>query len=42
MPPIAGVANGAMSMDDIPFDKMSLHSMNKVLRPKVDGSKLLD
>lgn len=42
MPPIAGVANGAMSMDDIPFDKMSLQSMNKVLRPKVDGSKILD
>lgn len=29
-------------MDDMPFDKMNLDSMNKVLSPKVDGSKLLD
>lgn len=29
-------------MDDMPFDKMSLDSLNKVLSPKVDGSKLLD
>ncbi|KAJ5504966.1 hypothetical protein N7463_007840 [Penicillium fimorum] len=42
MPEIGGVANGALIVDDMRFDEMTLHSMNRVLRPKVEGSKLLD
>jgi hybrid polyketide synthase/nonribosomal peptide synthetase ACE1 len=42
MPQIGGIANGALIVDDMRFDEMTLHSMNRVLRPKVEGSKLLD
>ncbi|KXX77494.1 Nonribosomal peptide synthetase 14 [Madurella mycetomatis] len=42
LPPIAGVANGAMVLKDILFEKMDLDALNNVLRPKVEGSKLLD
>ncbi|EFR01671.1 lovastatin nonaketide synthase [Nannizzia gypsea CBS 118893] len=42
MPPIAGVANGAMVLKDSLFDKMSYEDFNQALRPKVIGSKLLD
>jgi hybrid polyketide synthase / nonribosomal peptide synthetase ACE1 len=42
MPPIAGVANAAMVLEDTTIMEMSLEVMNKVLRPKVDGSKYLD
>lgn len=42
MPPIAGVVNGAMVLSDGIFADMSLESLQKVLRPKVQGSKNLD
>nr|ALQ32785.1 putative polyketide synthase [Fusarium babinda] len=42
MPKIAGVSNGALIVADSPFNEMTLDGMNKVLRPKVDGSILLD
>ncbi|KAJ4007634.1 hypothetical protein NW752_010300 [Fusarium irregulare] len=42
MPPIAGVSNGALIVADSPFTEMTLDGMNKVLKPKVDGSMLLD
>ncbi|PLN79470.1 hypothetical protein BDW42DRAFT_127060 [Aspergillus taichungensis] len=42
MPPIGGVANGALILDDRPFEEMTLDSMTRVLKPKVEGSKLLD
>ncbi|KAK4201201.1 Nonribosomal peptide synthetase 14 [Triangularia verruculosa] len=42
LPPIGGVANGAMVLQDILFQKMDLEALTKVLRPKVEGSKLLD
>lgn len=41
-PPIAGVANGAMVLADGLFNDMSFESMQKVLKPKVDGTKNLD
>ena len=41
-PPIAGVANGAMVLDDQIFANMSTDAMRKVLGPKIDGSKNLD
>ncbi|KAF2175886.1 polyketide synthase PksB [Zopfia rhizophila CBS 207.26] len=42
MPPIAGVANGAMILQDALFDNMSYEAFTKVLSPKVLGSQLLD
>ena len=42
LPPIAGVANGAMILIDRTFQNMDLSTMTDVLRPKVDGSKYLD
>ncbi|KAF4992227.1 hypothetical protein FDECE_13779 [Fusarium decemcellulare] len=42
MPPIAGISNGALIVADSPFTEMTLDGMNKVLKPKVDGSILLD
>ena len=42
MPPVAGVANAAMVLQDTTLMDMSLEIMNKVLKPKVDGSRYLD
>lgn len=41
-PPIAGVAHGAMVLDDISFFEMSLEKIQKVLGPKVLGAVYLD
>ncbi|PQE13487.1 hypothetical protein CJF32_00005378 [Rutstroemia sp. NJR-2017a WRK4] len=42
LPPIAGVANAAMVLHDTLFSEMSLEQMEKVLRPKIDGTNYLD
>lgn len=42
MPPIAGVANGAMVLHDTTLEMMSLDNLQNVLRPKVTGTKNLD
>ncbi|KKK24446.1 hypothetical protein ARAM_006066 [Aspergillus rambellii] len=42
MPPIAGVANAAMVLQDIMFSNMKLDDLLPVLRPKVDGSQYLN
>ncbi|OOF97571.1 hypothetical protein ASPCADRAFT_129251 [Aspergillus carbonarius ITEM 5010] len=42
LPPIAGVAQGAMVLNDVLTRDMTLDDLNKVLRPKVDGSINLD
>ncbi|KAH0565584.1 putative Hybrid PKS-NRPS biosynthetic cluster [Trichoglossum hirsutum] len=42
MPPIGGVANGAMILSDQIFSDMSLEDFNSVLKPKVEGTKNLD
>ena len=42
MPPVVGVVNGAMVLSDGLFEDMSYESFQKVLRPKVDGSAILD
>ncbi|KAJ5815771.1 hypothetical protein N7474_007548 [Penicillium riverlandense] len=42
MPPIAGVAQGAMVLQDTMFPDLDLARLERVLRPKVDGSILLD
>ncbi|CZR58354.1 related to polyketide synthase [Phialocephala subalpina] len=42
MPPIAGVANGAMVLQDTALPDMTVEIMNRVLEPKVNGSKYLD
>jgi len=42
MPPIIGVANGAMVLQDTPWRDMSLESLERVFGPKVDGSRYLD
>ncbi|KZF23885.1 putative equisetin synthetase [Xylona heveae TC161] len=42
MPPIAGVAQGAMVLEDSLFDRMSFEALTKVLNPKVIGTQLLD
>ena len=42
MPPIAGVINGAMVLADGLFADMSFENLEKVLKPKVDGSINLD
>jgi hybrid polyketide synthase/nonribosomal peptide synthetase ACE1 len=41
-PPIAGIAHGAMVLDDVVFSEMPLEKMTKVLRPKVNGAMYLD
>lgn len=41
-PPIAGVANGAMVLNDALFSNMSAEAMLEGLRPKIDGSNNLD
>ncbi|KAH7329713.1 beta-ketoacyl synthase domain-containing protein [Stachybotrys elegans] len=42
MPPIAGVAQGAMVLDDVAMRDMTLQQLTRVLGPKVDGSINLD
>ena len=42
LPPIAGVANAAMVLHDTLFTEMSLEMMEKVLKPKIDGTNYLD
>ncbi|PVI02593.1 putative equisetin synthetase [Periconia macrospinosa] len=42
MPPIAGVANGAMILRDCMFDGMTLENLTMVLDPKVAGTQYLD
>ncbi|KAJ5740973.1 hypothetical protein N7493_000845 [Penicillium malachiteum] len=41
-PPIAGVTNGAMVLNDALFSGMSFEAMRDVLQPKIDGSYNLD
>ncbi len=41
-PPIAGVANGAMVLNDALFIKMPTEKMQEVLGPKITGSNNLD
>nr|AKL78827.1 GLNRPS8 [Glarea lozoyensis] len=41
-PPIAGIANGAMVLDDTPILNMTIEKLDKVLAPKVKGSIYLD
>lgn len=42
MPPIAGVANGALVARDHPFDGLSFDDLTQVFKPKVVGSRNLD
>ncbi|KAK4508228.1 hypothetical protein PRZ48_001966 [Zasmidium cellare] len=42
MPPVCGVAHGAMVLHDKPFFDMDTESMNVAMRPKIQGSKHLD
>lgn len=42
MPPVGGVVNGAMVLDDRVFAKMDIHTWERVMRPKTVGSKNLD
>lgn len=42
MPAISGVINGAMILQDNLFDIMSCEQFVKVIKPKVEGTKLLD
>ncbi|PYI33371.1 putative polyketide synthase [Aspergillus indologenus CBS 114.80] len=42
LPPIAGVCNAAMVLTDRMFVNMDADAVNRVLKPKVDGSKHLD
>ena len=41
-PPISGITQGAMVLEDAPFSEMSFETMDKVLRPKVPGTIHLD
>ncbi|KAK3948740.1 hypothetical protein QBC32DRAFT_380299 [Pseudoneurospora amorphoporcata] len=41
-PPVGGVVNGAMVLDDRIFSEMSVETWNRVMNPKVVGSKNLD
>lgn len=41
-PPIAGIAHGAMVLNDTSFFDMSLDKMHQVIRPKVEGAIILD
>lgn len=42
MPPVAGIVNGAMVLDDRVFSQMTLETLNRVMLPKTVGSKNLD
>lgn len=42
MPPVIGVANGAMVLEDALFDDLEFASIERSFPPKVDGSVLLD
>lgn len=42
MPPIAGIANGAMVLRDSTFETMSLSDWQMCVAPKVEGSLILD
>lgn len=42
MPPIAGIANGAMVLRDSTFETMTLADWQTCVQPKVDGTLLLD
>ncbi|KAL8974897.1 MAG: hypothetical protein Q9197_000866 [Variospora fuerteventurae] len=42
MPPIAGVAQGAMVLQDTLFADMELDAVERVMKPKVNGSIYLD
>ncbi|KAH8753456.1 hypothetical protein BGZ57DRAFT_958474 [Hyaloscypha finlandica] len=42
MPPVIGVANGALILEDCLFDNLSWESFDRQVAPKVDGSRLLD
>ena len=42
MPPVAGVANGAMVLRDTTLYEMDADGLNMVLKPKVDGTVYLD
>lgn len=42
MPPVGGVAQGAMVLEDRAFRNMTRGAMDKVLQPKVQGSIVLD
>ncbi len=42
MPPVGGIVNGAMVLDDRVFSEMNLETLTRVLDPKVKGSKNLD
>ncbi|KAI1764827.1 beta-ketoacyl synthase domain-containing protein [Hypoxylon sp. FL1150] len=42
MPPVAGVINGAMILNDRVFAQMDIDTWNRVLRPKTIGSSNLD
>ncbi|KAK1760184.1 hypothetical protein QBC47DRAFT_291072 [Echria macrotheca] len=41
-PPVGGVVNGAMVLDDRVFSEMSVETFNRVMNPKTVGSKNLD
>ncbi|KAJ4419199.1 putative Hybrid PKS-NRPS biosynthetic cluster [Gnomoniopsis sp. IMI 355080] len=41
-PPIGGVINGAMVLEDVLFSNMSGEAMRRVLAPKIDGTRNLD
>ena len=41
-PPIAGVAQGAMVLQDVPTRDMTFQDLDRVLKPKVEGSRYLD
>lgn len=42
MPPVGGVANGAMVLRDGLFQNMDLETWETAIKPKIDGSKYLD
>jgi pseurotin A synthetase (hybrid polyketide synthase/nonribosomal peptide synthetase) len=42
MPPIGGIANGAMVLEDKMFVDMSFESFQTAMRPKVEGSIYLE
>lgn len=42
MPAIGGVINGAMVLEDSVFENMTHDQFLKVIKPKVEGTKLLD
>ncbi|ROW16969.1 hypothetical protein VPNG_01408 [Cytospora leucostoma] len=42
IPPVGGIVNGAMVLDDRVFAKMDIDTWERVMRPKTVGSKNLD